>query len=192
MLCYHQKQQLSLRSWDDPRYHIMQETCKCKKQALVTSRMSVLSALKQREMQFSLSSERQLLPRYFLQQGNHQDQKCFNLKANISTWWKRERGGEPRQLLILQDKIHLPLGNSPCTLSRNRLPPSSAQLRENSLKIPQGTSFPWWGPRYLGGLLVAIQLIPVFYIYSHLLPRQSDPNTTQRRRWRDLTFKFTI
>lgn len=145
----------------------MQETCKCKKQALVTSRMSVLSALKQREMQFSLSSERQLLPRYFLQQGNHQDQKCFNLKANISTWWKRERGGEPRQLLILQDKIHLPLGNSPCTLSRNRLPPSSAQLRENSLKsnrerashggvpdIWEGSSLPYSSSLYFTFILI--------------------------------------
>lgn len=35
------------------------------------------------------------------------------------------------------------------------------------LQSPQETSFPFWGPRYLSRLLIAIQLIVVFQIYYH-------------------------
>lgn len=35
------------------------------------------------------------------------------------------------------------------------------------LKIPQEASFPFFGPRYLSRLLIAIQLITVFQIYYH-------------------------
>lgn len=35
------------------------------------------------------------------------------------------------------------------------------------LKISQESSFPFWGPRYLSRLLIAIQLITVFQIYYH-------------------------